>query len=54
MIDNGQSCPDGYQAETCMCFESTCNGAKFDGDSCISATGKVWLILNYNPCTTKL
>ncbi|KAL4228624.1 Multiple epidermal growth factor-like domains protein 10 [Mactra antiquata] len=44
IIDNGRTCPNGYQAETCMCFESTCNGAKFEGDSCISTTGKAQII----------
>ena len=41
IVDNAQNCPAGYQAETCTCLEQMCNGAKFDGDVCVSSTGKV-------------
>ncbi|XP_060598946.1 uncharacterized protein LOC132752620 [Ruditapes philippinarum] len=39
IIDDGRTCPAGYQAETCLCFESKCNGAKFEGDTCVTSTG---------------
>ncbi|XP_052803725.1 uncharacterized protein LOC128233895 isoform X2 [Mya arenaria] len=40
VIEDGQRCPAGYHAETCTCFEASCNGARFDGDMCVSSTGK--------------
>ncbi|XP_052282228.1 neurogenic locus notch homolog protein 2-like [Dreissena polymorpha] len=39
IMDDGRTCPSGYQAETCMCFETSCNGAMFQGDVC-TATGR--------------
>ncbi|KAH3704407.1 hypothetical protein DPMN_079463, partial [Dreissena polymorpha] len=40
IVDDGRTCPSGYQAETCMCFETSCNGAMFQGDVCTAATGR--------------
>ena len=51
----GAQCPPGLQPEKCTCVHNNCAGARFDGDTCVTTTGEVGILmqLNGDTCETK-